>query len=214
MSNIRHALFALLMLGSTTTNSHANGGIVELSPRNAIEFNETLPPIGYVAFCASNAKDCSGYGLIESFKPDMLEVSPQLWSKLHRINVSVNAAIKPVSDDELYGKPEFWTYPTTAGDCEDYLLQKKKLLQEAGIPANSLRITVALDENGQGHAVLTVTTKEGDFILDNRRDDIRLWSETGYTFLKRQSAHNPKHWVALNDKTAVPLGSTAAQNPK
>lgn len=213
MSNIRHALFALLMLGSTTTNSHANGGIVEPSPRNAIEFNETRPPIGYVTFCASNAKDCSGYGLIESFKPDMLEVSPQLWSKLHRTNRAVNTAIKPVSDDELYGKPEFWTYPTTAGDCEDHLLQKKKLLQQAGLPANALRITVALDETGAGHAVLTVTTTEGDYILDNRRDDIRLWSATGYTFLKRQSAHNPKHWVALNESVKTVGGTTTAKTP-
>jgi predicted transglutaminase-like cysteine proteinase len=213
MSTIRHALLALLIIGVSATNGYANGGKTELQLRNALEFDETLPPIGYVTFCASNAKDCSGYGLIEAFKPDMLKITPELWSTLHRINLAVNTAIKPVSDDELYGKPEFWTYPTTAGDCEDYLLEKKKLLQKAGLPANALRITVALDETGAGHAVLTVTTTEGDYILDNRRDDIRLWSATGYTFLKRQSAHNPKHWVALNETVKTIADATTAKTP-
>lgn len=211
MSTIRHALLALLMLGVTASSSFANGDISNQQPRSAAEFKETLPPIGYVTFCAANSSECDSYGLMEAFKPDLLALTPELWAKLHRVNVAVNAAVKPVSDEELYGKPEFWTYPSTAGDCEDYLLQKKRLLEQAGLPANALRITVALDENRQGHAVLTVTTTEGDFILDNRRDDIRLWDETGYTFLKRQSAHNPRHWVALRE--AQVTAGTTAQNP-
>lgn len=201
------------MLGATASGGFANGEKPEEHVRSAAEFEETLPPVGYVTFCATFKSECSNYGLIEAFKPDLLALTPGLWSKLQRINLAVNAAVKPVSDDELYGKPEYWTYPTDAGDCEDYLLQKKKMLQEAGLPANALRITVVLDETGQGHAVLTVTTTEGDYILDNRRDDIRLWSDTGYTFLKRQSAHNPKHWVALKENAATAIGSTGAQNP-
>lgn len=213
MSINRHALLALLVIGASATHSYANGGKTELELRNAAELGETLPPVGYVMFCAANAKDCGGYGLIESFTPDLLTPTPDLWSILHRVNLAVNRAVTPMSDQELYGQPEFWTYPTNAGDCEDYLLQKKKLLQQAGMPANALRITVALDEAGAGHAVLTVTTTEGDYVLDNRRDDIRLWSETGYTFLKRQSAHNPKHWVALNESVKTIASTTTAKSP-
>lgn len=212
MSTIRHALLALLMLGASASSGFANGR-EDRQVHNAAEFEETLPPIGYVTFCASFKSECNSYGLIEKFKPDLLSLTPELWAKLHRVNIAVNAAVKPVSDDDLYGKPEFWTYPINAGDCEDYLLQKKKLLETEGLPANALRITVALDENGQGHAVLTVTTTEGDYILDNRRDDIRLWTETGYTFLKRQSAHNPKHWVALKYLTSTTNSSKVTLNP-
>jgi predicted transglutaminase-like cysteine proteinase len=192
----------MIMLGSTASGGLASGDKQDSTLRNAAEFNETLPPIGFVNFCAANASECDGYGLIETLVPDKIKLSAELWSTLHSVNVAVNSAVTPVSDDQLYGKPEFWTYPTTAGDCEDYLLLKKKLLQDAGLPANSLRITVAFDENGQGHAVLTVVSSEGDYVLDNRRNDIRLWNQTGYVFLKRQSGHNPKHWVALSDRTA------------
>lgn len=209
MSTIRHALLAFLMMATTAPLSFASGELDSKS-HSAEEYSETLPPIGYVTFCASNKNECISYGLFEKFQAPKLKVTAQLWTRLHQINLSVNKAVKPMSDEELYGRPEYWTYPTNAGDCEDYLLQKKRLLQEAGLPDNALRITVALDENGQGHAVLTVTTEGGDYILDNRRDDIRLWNETGYTFLKRQSAHNPKHWVAL--AKAGPLRASAVSS--
>ena len=35
------------------------------------------------------------------------------------------------------------------------------------------------------HAVLTVTTDKGDLVLDNKKEDILLWSMTGYRFVKR-----------------------------
>lgn len=212
MSTIRHTLLALLTLTTMSSISLANGDH-DAETHSAAEFTETLPPIGYVTFCAANKTECNGYGLIEAFRPNTLELTPALWTTLQKINTSVNIAVKPVSDDELYGKPEHWTYPTSAGDCEDYLLQKKRLLEQAGLPATALRITVALDENGQGHAVLTVTTNDGDYILDNRRDDIRLWTETGYTFLKRQSGHNPKHWVALAGNSAVKASAVSSPSP-
>ena len=94
----------------------------------------------------------------------------------------MNRAIAPISDAALDGVPEFWTYPTSAGDCEDYLLLKKRELEKLGFDSGSLLITVVLDEKNEGHAVLMVATKSGDYVLDNRRNDILLWSDTGYTF--------------------------------
>jgi predicted transglutaminase-like cysteine proteinase len=200
-------------LGAAASGVAASGGRSGDQARNALEFSETPPPIGYVKFCETNQTECARYSLSEVLTATLLSVTPAVWSELVAINTSVNKAVKPVSDSDLYGVPEYWTYPTNAGDCEDYLLEKKRLLEEAGLPANALRITVVLDENRQGHAVLTVTTTEGDYILDNRRDEIRLWSETGYTFLKRQSAHNPRHWVTLRDKAAPSAVSSGATQP-
>ena len=47
--------------------------------------------------------------------------------------------------------------------------------------------------------MLTVKTDKGEFILDNQNEDILLWSETGYRFVKRQSQTDPNVWVALGD---------------
>jgi len=60
-------------------------------------------------------------------------------------------------------------------------------------------MTVVVDEQGQGHAVLMVRTDRGDFILDNKRNAVLLWSKTGYTFIKREGASGLA-WVALGDQ--------------
>ncbi len=126
--------------------------------------------------------------------PKKIKVTPAELTMLYQVNTFVNGRIMPVSDEELYGEAEYWTYPEDAGDCEDMVLLKKKHLTALGFPPEALRITVVLDENMQGHAVLTVTTTEGDFVLDNRVNEIKLWSEVNYVLLKRQSAQDPKSW--------------------
>lgn len=170
------------------------------------EQGKTKPPIGYVKFCAQNPEECKGGGALLTSR---LKMTPERWNDLYRINTKVNTSIKPASDEELYGEIEFWTYPVTAGDCEDYLLLKKRELQSLGIPASALLITVVLDERNEGHAVLTVASDAGDIVLDNRRDDILLWSETNYRFLKRQTQRDPKQWVSLDDAKTTSTASLA-----
>ena len=55
------------------------------------------------------------------------------------------------------------------------------------------------EKNGAGHAILTVKTDKGEFILDNQAETIKLWSETEYRFVKRQSQSDPNRWVSLGD---------------
>ncbi len=159
------------------------------------EFGKSLPPVGFVKFCVSNPAECKQVGR----RVQRAVATPEMWSKLVAVNTQVNSSIAPISDEELYGQPEFWTYPVDAGDCEDYLLLKKRELEKLGFDAGALLITVVLDEKSEGHAVLTVATEQGDYVLDNRRNEIMLWAETGYTFLKRQSQRDPRAWVALTD---------------
>ena len=168
-------------------------------------YNATLPPVGYVRFCARNPADCKSANRYDG----QLQMTPKLWETLYTLNTRINTAIKPESDQDLYGVPEFWTYPSTAGDCEDYVLEKQKELIGLGMPSGNLQITVVRDEKGDGHAVLTVSTAEGDFVLDNRRNDIRGWNDTGYKFLKRQSAQDPKAWVALTTAPSVSVVTVA-----
>jgi predicted transglutaminase-like cysteine proteinase len=108
-----------------------------------------------------------------------------------------------------WGMIDRWNYPDDGyGDCEDYVLLKRRMLMQAGWPRQALLITVVRDHNDEGHAVLTVKTDKGEFILDNQTQDILLWSETGYHFIKRQSQTDPNVWVSLGDPR--PALATAA----
>ncbi len=172
------------------------------------EYGKALPPVGFVRFCASNPNDCQPLG----GGANRLKMPPERWNLLYQVNNFVNGTIIPVSDQDLYGEPEHWAYPTDAGDCEDYLLLKKRYLEGLGFPPESLLITVVLDEKKEGHAVLTVTTANGDFILDNRRNDILRWSDADYVFLKRQSPQDPRQWVALVKDRSTHPGLIAGGN--
>lgn len=174
----------------------------------AREYAETLPPIGFVEFCQRNPDSCRA----ESGKQRRFAMSEEKWLLVRMVNAFVNGAIAPVTDETLYGTPEYWTIPTDAGDCEDVVLLKKKILLSKGIPEEALRITVVLDEHAEGHAVLTLATAAGDYVLDNRRNEIRAWSATGYTMLKRQSARDPRKWVSL--EPARPGASVAGTASK
>jgi predicted transglutaminase-like cysteine proteinase len=168
-----------------------------LAPGRAV-----LSPIGWVEFCgrAEAEGDCA----VSELPERTLRADAATRRLLARVNRNVNAAVAPMSDLDNYGVEERWTYPVDGrGDCEDYALLKRRLLIEAGLPRQALLITVVREANGDGHAVLTVVTDRGDLVLDNKREDIRLWSATGYEFVKRQSAANPNVWVDLRAAAAT-----------
>ena len=161
-----------------------------------------LAPIGWVEFCArpENDGDCR----LADEPARILRADARTRRLLARVNRNVNDAVAPISDMANYGVEERWTYPDNGrGDCEDYVLLKRKLLIEAGVPRQALLVTVVREANGDGHAVLTAVTDRGDLVLDNKRDDVRLWSASGYDFIKRQSAENPNVWVDLRAGAAL-----------
>jgi len=101
---------------------------------------------------------------------------------------------------EIYGVAEYWTIPTTRGDCEDYALLKRKRLIARGWPPSALLMTVVRDEKGEGHAVLTARTVQGDFILDNKVDEVKTWNRTHYEYIMRQSYLNTMIWMSLDPR--------------
>lgn len=155
----------------------------------------TSQPIGHYEFCRSYPGECRSTGP----RPAPLTLTAGAWGALTRVNAQVNRAYKPMTDFDMWGQEEVWSYPTDAADCEDYVLEKRRRLIAAGIPAGNLLITVLRQTNGDGHAVLTVRTSRGDYILDNLDSQVRLWNQTNYTFLKRQSETNAGVWLSIND---------------
>lgn len=155
---------------------------------------ETRAPIGWIDFCERNPADCR----VSALSPELVTVDARIWREVNRINTQVNREIVSVSDKEHHGVVEYWSYPTDGrGDCEDYVLEKRRRLIQAGLPRQALLITVVRDLKGDGHAVLTLRTDRGDYILDNQEAKILSWDETGYRYIKRQSERHPNVWISL-----------------
>jgi len=156
-------------------------------------------PYGWLHFCAAQPAECEP----TAPEPKVISLTPRSWGELNQINSIVNRDVEPISDEDHYKIYEqdilnWWTYPDDGkGNCNDYVLMKRKLLVEAGWPKAALLMTVVIDHHGDGHLILMVRTDRGDLILDNMRDDIVTWDRTGYRFVKRQSASNPNDWIAV-----------------
>jgi predicted transglutaminase-like cysteine proteinase len=165
--------------------------------------SRTTQPIGHYEFCRELPAEC--HQRTPNAQP--VSLTRTLWAQMIRINNAVNQEVEPKTDMELWGKEEKWSYPQGAGDCEDYALEKRRRLMAIGVPAGNLLMTVARQPNGDGHAVLTVRTSFGDFILDNLDPRILGWEETPYTYLKRQSETNSGAWIRIDDGRADAVAS-------
>ncbi|MBL8589658.1 MAG: transglutaminase-like cysteine peptidase [Methylobacteriaceae bacterium] len=168
---------------------------------------QTSTPYGWIDFCRRHAADCGGAGAVAL---DLDLSHPQAWRTLERVNTQVNTRIEAVTDLEHHGVEEYWSYPDDGrGDCEDFVLLKRRLLIAAGVPRQALLITVVRDERDDGHAVLTVKTSAGEFVLDNKRAAILPWTQTGYRFVKRQSQTDPNVWLEVGPPEPAPLVTAA-----
>lgn len=173
-------------------------------PNGMVTGAVTSQPIGHYEFCQRFRSECAIRPADQTLHP----ASVAFLDELKQVTTAVNKAVKPMSDMDLYGTPEFWTYPDGAGDCEDYALQKQKILSERGVSLANLLITVLRKRDGEGHAVLTVRTDGGDFVLDNLNDEVMPWRDTGYTYLKRQASDHMGRWVKIEDTAGEPLVSS------
>lgn len=172
------------------------------------EFRLTSAPTGYTEFCRRSPRDCTE----APGRPGRVVMNAKRWAELNSVNQRTNRAVRPTTDLQLYGTAEYWTYPSRFGDCEDYVLLKRKRLIAMGWPPSALLITVLRDENNDGHAVLTAVTDRGDLVLDNKVDQVRPWSQTPYTYYLRQSRNDPRKWVTLSpgELGTRPLATTIA----
>jgi predicted transglutaminase-like cysteine proteinase len=161
-------------------------------------FGVSQPPYGFVKFCEREPNECR-QGPPEEQR---FSAGPDRLVELDTVNRTVNHEIEPATDLEVYGQTEYWTIPTTRGDCEDYALLKRKRLIARGWPISSLLMTVVRDERGEGHAVLTARTVQGDFILDNKIDEVKVWYRTPYEYVMRQSYLNTRIWMSLDPREA------------
>src|SRR5215472_14715926 len=194
MLRSRLLICAALAIGSSTSGHSENIDV----PAIAIPLPDgqsTLPPPGFVGFCIRFPQACT-----KDASAAKLVLDDHTASTLGRVNDYVNNSITYETDEDHYGAVNQWTLNAIGGygDCEDYSVSKREALRAAGLPDDALRIAIVKTPRGEYHAVLTVDTDKGVLVLDNMTSAIRTWTDTPYTWLKRQSAEDPLNWVMLN----------------
>ena len=188
-----------VLLSSTVVAAAEEGGVMTAS--YAPIGGPTSVPYGWADFCRRYSGECDSGPLA----PLDVNLTAKTMKEIGRVGRWVNAHVKPVSDMEHWGVIDRWDYPSDGkGDCEDFALFKRKILIDEGFPRQALLMTVVKDEHNEGHAVLTVKTSAGEFVLDNMTDDVKPWNRTGYRFVKRQSQSDQNAWVQIGDPTAAP----------
>jgi predicted transglutaminase-like cysteine proteinase len=213
--NLRHALCrgalamaswaGLALFGPAVAASLPAASAILPAPTEAIGSGGPAgPTLAWAEFCKSQPQECT----VDVSEPVVLSLDQNLWLTILGVNERVNRTILAVTDQDHWGVVDRWDYPDDGlGDCEDIQLLKRKLLIEAGLPRRALRMMVVIDEQGMGHAVLMVRTSHGDFALDNKRDAVLAWQETGYHYVKREG-DDGSTWVWLGGQVAPTVTAT------
>lgn len=140
-------------------------------------------PVGYQIFCLKNPHECKGGGASQ------IVVTDKTMSLIKSVNASVNRSIRPRNDSGA----DVWSANASTGDCEDYVLAKRRALIKAGLPPSALRIAYVKTKRGEGHAILVVMTDGKDWVLDNINGRVRPLSQSGYRLVSMSGA-NPRNW--------------------
>jgi predicted transglutaminase-like cysteine proteinase len=200
MRKIFTALTAAAML-FTAVNQNAEAGFIGM-PRGLhanierIRFDApTLAPFAYTEFCVRYKSECRPPQRM-AFRGGKLRMDYKRWAELAIVNLKVNAAIRP----ERYSGPvsgETWLIGPQRGDCNDYAVTKRHELIKRGWSPRHLLLSEVVIPSGEHHLVLVVRTKDGDLVLDNLAQQVRVWSRTPYKWVRIQRPDNEKLWSTI-----------------
>lgn len=145
-------------------------------------------PTGAKKLCQRYQWACDHSGMADPKNPLSLK-------QIRSLNRKINRKYREISDQQQYGQKEYWAPLTKrGGDCEDFALTKKYNLIHYGVPPESLVISTVLDKRRNAHAVLILLTRQGDYVLDNLTNQMKLWNRTGYFYLRMQNPEAPHLW--------------------
>ncbi len=189
------SLFFVLFLNGCTILSPAKKGHQPSAKLNldVVDVRDIFAP--YQEFCRNFSRECVLSGQAE------IRLTPDLFRLLKSYNRAVNLDIKFMSDKDQYDREDLWTLPLSGyGDCEDIALEKRRKLSLAGLSRAALRIAIGHHKQHlTPHAVLTVETNQGTFILDSESDLVYLWFEAPYNLESRERPDGS--WERFNQET-------------
>lgn len=197
---IKAAFVTFAMIASGSAAQAQTVAALPASSNPIASMGAAKPLQGWNQFCASYPSECA----VDVSESEIIELTPQVWKTIVSVNQRVNSTIKAVTDQDHWGVVDVWGFPDDGrGDCEDFQLLKRRILAESGLPRRAMRMTVVIDELGEGHAVLVVRTSRGDYVLDNKTSAVLPWTRTGYVYIKRES-QDAVAWVSLGGIATSP----------
>lgn len=135
------------------------------------------------------------------------DLTPDMLKRIKAVNRNVNRRLVADTDAHIYHINDYWDAPALTpgarGDCEDFALVKRRQLIEQGIPAAALSLAIVRTRYDEDHAVLVVSTLQGDIVLDNLAYSVKPWARTGYTWISRQAPGDALGWVSLSGPAAA-----------
>lgn len=149
--------------------------------------------------------------------PNDIEHGQASLKLLKRVNREINRAIVPATDEQISGSWDRWDEPvadlggakgTAYGDCEDYVLEKRRVLIAQGVDPKTLSIAVVRSHGGDIHAVLIAATENGEYVLDNLSYWVLPWQEAPYTWVMRQVDGDAREWRAIQ-RLGAPVRTAA-----
>jgi predicted transglutaminase-like cysteine proteinase len=197
-------LAALVALAGVSSSAQAQQ-VASLPAAGApiVASGDARAPYAWTAFCRRSPSECA----VNTREPESVEMTPKLWKTIVALNSRINREIEAVTDQDHWGVVDRWDIPTDGkGDCEDFALLKRKRLAELGVPRRAMLMTVVIDEENAGHAVLMIRTDRGDYVLDNKRNAILPWNQTGYVYVKRESQYQTG-WTSLGGLSTPTVAS-------
>jgi predicted transglutaminase-like cysteine proteinase len=203
---------AFLIVGSASSHASPNARAAWPVFTVVAEKSKEGPP-GWAEFCRNYKSECD----VKPSDPHKIAVTAEVWDKLVDVNRWANTHIKPTEDRKHWGRINKWYFADDSkGDCKDYVIVKRRMLMEAGLPREALLITIVWTPQEKGHAVLIVRTDKGDYVLDSLFSKIVLWKETPYDYVMRQSQSNPNGWLFIDGDPLKPpalADKSIAENP-
>ncbi|MCP4075904.1 MAG: transglutaminase-like cysteine peptidase [Gammaproteobacteria bacterium] len=149
-----------------------NFSVVKVTPR----------PLPYQDFCRRYPAEC----LLNGNRT--IKLTPKALTLLQRINTQVNNEVSFMLDIDQYNQEEFWALPLTgSGDCEDKALEKRHRLAKLGFPRAAMRLMIASHKKFlNSHALLTIETDSGIYVMNSFTDKVKAWYQTPYNYEARE----------------------------
>lgn len=191
MDRILLTLAAVVVLATQTTQSSATllGSSIKRADR-LVEAAPAVAPLSHVKFCMDYPDECRRQQVL--FRP--FRLTPERLAIAAEINERVNSRIVPIRKDGQMN----WAVNPAAGDCNDFAVTKRHELIERKWPSSALSLAVVRTRGGEGHLVLLIRSRDGDFVLDNLQPRVRRWTDLNYQWLRVQSSANPRIWFNVN----------------
>lgn len=131
---------------------------------------EDIAPTSEVVHTTGQAiNDMNGYRVLKQSNPELF-----ILQRAQEINQRVNDKISYAPDDPA--QPETWRVMTAGGNgnCNDYAVTKLREMVEAGVPRQTMRLTVAsVNNSNEWHLMLAVDIPgRGTYFMDSNRENV------------------------------------------